>query len=63
MKRIRCLASARATLNLAAMLEYRFLKEEKEMANRKTAKKKRLKEQKKGNTLYGNIRDVQPSRK
>ena len=40
--------SARAALNLAAILEYRTLKEEEQlMANRKTAKKKRLKEQKK----------------
>ena len=39
--------SARAAMNLAAVLEYRTLKEEQDMANRKTAKKKRLKEQKK----------------
>ena len=39
--------SARAAMNLAAILEYRTLKEEQDMANRKTAKKKRLKEQKK----------------
>jgi hypothetical protein len=40
--------SARAALNLAAILEYRTLKEEEQlMANRKTAKKKRLKKQKK----------------
>jgi len=41
------LKSARAAMNLAAMLEYRTFKEEQAMANRKTAKKKRLKEQKK----------------
>lgn len=39
--------SARAAMNLAAILEYQTLKEEQDMANRKTAKKKRLKEQKK----------------
>ena len=32
------------------------------MANRKTAKKKRLQEQKKGNDNYGNFGNVQPSR-
>ena len=32
------------------------------MANRKTAKKKRLQKQKKGNTDYGKSREVQSSR-
>lgn len=42
------LKSARAAMNLAATLEYRTLKEEQQaMANKKTAKKKRLKELKK----------------
>ena len=40
------LKSAKAAINLAAMLEYRTFKEEQDMANRKTAKKKHLKEQK-----------------
>ena len=41
------LKSAKAASNLAAILEYRTLKEEQAMANKKTAKKKRLKELKK----------------
>ena len=45
------LASARAANNLAAMLEYQSTKET-EMANKKTAKKKRLAEQKKQNEAF-----------
>lgn len=40
------LKAARAAQCLSDMLNYRYLKEEKEMANRKTAKKHRLKQQK-----------------
>lgn len=46
--------SARAALNLHAMLEYRYEKEES-MANKKTAKKKRLQERKKQEEALRNV--------
>lgn len=52
------LKSARAAMNLAAVLEYRTLKEEQDMANRKTAKKKYLKEQKRKEEAQRNVQSL-----